>query len=310
MASDKKAKRSERVRDGGASGKKAGAGAAALKPQKWKLRFAPHLGFPETNLPSFLHTLGTADPVENIRLMAHLGFAGVLDNNFKYRRKSEQGRIAKALERHDMALGCFVNQKRPYTIRWGANEPGMREAIVKEVKASVELAKRFNGRNIVVVTERNRAMPLWWELGNLIDNLRAVEGMVAKAGLVLVVEHVNRPRRPDNLVTRLGEAWMVVKALDSPAVKLMYDTEHVQVMEGDLLRNLDRVASEIGSVQIADVPGRLEPGTGEINFVNFFRRLRAVGYKGLVELENLNSRPGAEGERLAYEALSAINAAI
>ena len=101
-----------------------------------------------------------------------------------------------------------------------------------------------------------------------------------------------------------------MKALNSPAVKLMYDTEHVQVMDGDLLHDLERVAAEIGSVQIADVPGRLEPGQGEINFVQFFRKLRQVGYMGLVELENNFSRPGAEGERLAYEALCQINTQI
>ncbi len=287
-----------------------GALAAALKPQKWKLRFAPHLGFPDVQQPFFLHTLGTADPVENIRLMAHLGFAGVLDNNIKYRPTGEQNRIAKALERHCMALGCFVNQKRPYTIRWGSNEPGMREAIRKEVRASVELAKRVNGRNIVVVTERNHTQPLWWQFGNMIDHLRAVLGMVEKAGLVLVVEHVNQPRRPDNLVTRLGEAYMIVKALDSPSVKLMYDTEHVQVMDGNLIANVDRVKDEIGSVQVADIPGRLEPGQGEINFVQFFRKLRSVHYRGLVELEHNYSDDSAAGERAAYEALCGINAAM
>lgn len=284
--------------------------ASRLQPQQWKLRFAPHLGFPDLDRPAFRDTLGTADPVENINFMAELGFAGVLDNNIKYRPAAEQDRIAKALAQHKMALGCFVNQKRPYTIQWGSNEPGMRAAIGKEVRASVDLARRINGRNIVVVTERNRTVPLWWQLGNMIANLRSVRDMLEKAGLVLVVEHVNLPRRPDNLVTRLGEAYMVVKALDSPAVKLMYDTEHVQVMDGDLLLNLERVADEIGSVQVADVPGRLEPGQGEINFVNFFRKLRQVRYKGLVELENLYSRPGAAGERLAYEALCGINAAI
>ena len=287
-----------------------GAPAADLKPQKWKLRFAPHLGFPDVQQPFFLHTLGTADPVENIRLMAHLGFAGVLDNNIKYRPKGEQNRIARALERHDMALGCFVNQKRPYTIRWGSNEPGMQEAIKKEVRASVELAKRLNGRNIVVVTERNHSQPLWWQFGNMIDNLRAVQGMVEKAGLVLVVEHVNQPRRPDNLVTRLGEAYMIVKALDSPAVKLMYDTEHVQVMDGNIIANVDRVIGEIGSVQVADIPGRLEPGQGEINFVNFFRKLRSVRYRGLVELEHNYSDDSAAGEKAAYEELCRINAAM
>jgi hydroxypyruvate isomerase len=288
----------------------AGKAAARLKPQKWKLRIAPHLGFPDIDKPCFLDTLGTADPVEHIRLIAHLGFAGVLDNNLKYRSVAEQERMARALADHKLAVGCFVNQKRPYTISWGSNEPGMRAAIRKEMKASIEVARRVNGRNIVIVTERNRSLPLWWELGNMIDNLRSVLDMAEQAGVVLVVEHVNQPRRPDNLVTRLGDAYMVVKALNSPSVKLMYDTEHVQVMDGELLRNVERVATEIGAVQVADVPGRMEPGQGEINFVNFFRALRAVKYKGLVELEHLYSQPGAAGERAAYEALCEINAAV
>jgi hydroxypyruvate isomerase len=283
---------------------------SAFEPQRWKLRFAHHIGFPDTDRPAFKYTLGTADPVANIDFMASLGFAGVLDNNIKYRPRREQDRIARAIDRHGMELGCFVNQKRPYTIRWGSNEPGMREAIVKEVKASVELARRINGRNIVVVTERNRSLPLWWELGNLIDNLRAVRSMVEKAGLVLVVEHVNQPRRPDNLVTRLGEAHLVVKALDTPAVKLMYDTEHVSVMDGHLINNVDRVAGEIGSVQVADIPGRLEPGQGEINFAPFFRKLKSVRYRGLVELEHNYSDDSAAGELAAYEELCRINAAV
>ena len=310
MGKDKKAGREGRERESRAGGGKRGAAAAALKPQKWKLRFAHHIGFPDTFRPGFLHTLGTADPVANIDFMASLGFAGVLDNNIKYRPRREQDRIARALDRHGMQLGCFVNQKRPYTIRWGSNEPGMREAIVKEVKASVELAKRVNGRNIVVVTERSQSLPLWWQLGNMIDNLRAVRRMVEKAGLVLVVEHVNQPRRPDNLVTRLGEAHLIAKALDSPAVKLMYDTEHVQVMDGNLIANVDRVKDEIGSVQVADVPGRMEPGQGEINFVNFFRKLQSVRYRGLVELEHNYADESAAGEKAAYEELCRINAAI
>jgi hypothetical protein len=79
--------------------------AALLTPQTWKLRFAPHLGFPETDRPFFRETLGTADPVANIDLMAALGFAGVLDNNIKYRPRREQDRIARALERHGIQLG-------------------------------------------------------------------------------------------------------------------------------------------------------------------------------------------------------------
>lgn len=285
------------------------AGARAVAAEPWKLRFAVPLGFPGPDRPYFLETLGTSDPVEQIRHIAGLGLSGVQDNNLKRRPHAEQERIGKALARHGLEMGCFVNDVAG-DLRWGSRDAGMIAAIRRSVQESIDAAKRSGGANIVVNSPRDPKIPLWHELATFADNLRRVRDMAEKAGVVLCLEHVNAPRMPGLLLNRLGDAYGVVRAVDSPAVKLVFDTTHVQIMDGDLSANLLRVAAEIAVVQVADVPNRFEPGTGEINFVNLFRQVRDSGFKGLVEMEHYFSIPGRAGEDAALRALKGINAAI
>jgi hydroxypyruvate isomerase len=82
------------------------------------------------------------------------------------------------------------------------------------------------------------------------------------------------------------------------------------MMTGDVIRNLQRTLSRIAAVQIADNPGRTEPGTGELNWVNILRVLEQNGYSGLVELEHEIASPGIDGERTALERLRVINSLI
>jgi len=112
------------------------------------------------------------------------------------------------------------------------------------------------------------------------------------------------------LVHHVLDAYAVVKAVDSPAVRLTFDIYHVQAMDGDVIRNLERCWDMIGVVQVADNPGRIELGTGELNWPNILRILRGRGYAGLVELEHDVSQPGAEGERGMLRQLREIDAAI
>jgi hydroxypyruvate isomerase len=85
-------------------------------------------------------------------------------------------------------------------------------------------------------------------------------------------------------------------------VRLIFDTSHVQIMDGDLIDNLRATWDAVGIVQIADNPGRLEPGTGELNFANFLRVVQELGFDGLVELEHDWSQPtrACEQAGIAY----------
>ena len=274
----------------------------------WKLRFALPLGFPTIDRPHFLETLGTADPVEQIRYMAELGFAGVQDNRLKSRPIAEQTRIGDALAKHGLEMGCFLNSRDDASDRrWIVDSADNSAEIMAEIKESIEVAKRVNGCNIVLSPRRDLNAATVYQFGIFIDNLRRVVEPLEKAGLTLCLEHVNELRLPGLLLRHYADSVAVTQAVNSPAVRIVYDTMHVQAMDGNLITNLERSINDIGVVQIADVPGRFEPGTGEINFVNLFRRLRALGYAGLVEMEHFYSMPGKAGEEAALQALRDIN---
>lgn len=274
----------------------------------WKLRFALPLGFPKVDRPHFLETLGTADPVEQIRYMAELGFAGVQDNLLKSRPTDEQTRIGDALAKHGLEMGCFLNSRNDASDRrWVVDSAENSAAIMAEIEESIETAKRVNGHNIVLSPRRDLNALTGYQFSAFIDNLRRVVERLDKAGLTLCLEHVNELRLPGLLLRHYADSLAVVKSVNSPAVKVVYDTMHVQAMDGNLITHLERSIADIGVVQIADVPGRFEPGTGEINFVNLFRRIRALGYRGLVEMEHYYSVPGKAGEEAALQALRDIN---
>lgn len=99
------------------------------------------------------------------------------------------------------------------------------------------------------------------------------------------------------LLHHLDEAIQVVRDAAHPAVRLIFDTAHTQAMDGDILGNLDRAWDHIELIQLADHPGRVEPGHGELNFVRIVDEIRNRGFTGPVELEHMWSNGGAEAER-------------
>lgn len=119
----------------------------------------------------------------------------------------------------------------------------------------------------------------------LVDNLRFAAAVTQRAGIRLLLEPLNTRDTPGFLVATSAEALRVIDAVGSRNLQLQYDVYHAQVMEGDLARTLEANLSRIGHIQIADNPGRHEPGTGEIRFDFLFERLRQLGYAGWIGCE-------------------------
>ncbi len=119
----------------------------------------------------------------------------------------------------------------------------------------------------------------------LVDNLRYAAGKLEAAGIGLVLEPVNSHDIPGFFVDRTLPALEIIEAVGSKNLKLQYDIYHAQVMEGDLTRTLETQFARIGHIQLADNPGRHEPGTGEINFPFLFRRIDELGYDGWIGCE-------------------------
>lgn len=278
---------------------------------RWTLRYAPHLGFRDPAQPLFLETVGSPDPIAQIEYIAACGFAGIEDNGLMKRPVEVQAAIGEALAKHGLEMGCLLLQAQtPAGHFWGSDDPGMRADIDASLRQAIETARRVDGRLLCVASMRDFRVPLSYELAGMVKNLRRVAPVAEKAGVTLCLEHINAPRLPDRLLQHVSDSYLVACAADSDAVKIIYDTVHVQVQDGNLVENMDRCWDKIGVFQLADYPGRNEPGTGEINFVHLLRHVHRKGYRGLLELEHTCEAPGKAGEQQALARLRAIDSQI
>ena len=98
------------------------------------------------------------------------------------------------------------------------------------------------------------------------------------------------------------QAYAICRAVNSPACKIVDDLYHQQITEGNLIPNIDAAWSEIGAFHLGDNPGRKEPGSGEINFINVFKHIYDKGYQGTLCMEHGRSIQGKEGELALIEA--------
>ena len=119
----------------------------------------------------------------------------------------------------------------------------------------------------------------------LVDNLRFAASRLQAAGIGLLVEPVNHFDVPGFALTTTAQALSLMDEVDAPNLRLQYDIYHAQRMEGELGATLAAHIERIGHIQLADNPGRGEPGTGEINFPWLLRHIDALGYDGWIGCE-------------------------
>jgi hydroxypyruvate isomerase len=119
----------------------------------------------------------------------------------------------------------------------------------------------------------------------LVANVRHAARRLDEVGIELVIEPLNTRSVPGCFLTRSSQAIDVLNAAGEANARLQYDLFHMQIMEGDLANTLQRLLGRIGHVQIADVPDRHEPGTGELNFDFLLAHLDRLGYAGWVGCE-------------------------
>lgn len=118
-----------------------------------------------------------------------------------------------------------------------------------------------------------------------VENLRYAAPRLAAAGVRLVIEPINRGDIPGFHLADVEHAERLIAVVGEPNLMIQFDFYHMQIVRGDLLRSFERLQSLIGHVQIADVPGRNEPGTGEINYGVILAALDRLGYAGWVGCE-------------------------
>jgi len=129
----------------------------------------------------------------------------------------------------------------------------------------------------------------------LVDNLRYAADELAKENITLLVEALNSYNVPGFYLVGSQKSVELIEAVGSANVKFQYDIFHMQRMEGELINTMTTLKEVIGHIQLADNPGRHEPGSGEINFDNVFKAIDAIGYDGWIGCEYIPATTTEEG---------------
>ena len=262
----------------------------------FQLKYAPHFGM-------FRHHAGE-DLLDQIQFMADEGFRAMEDNGMKGRETAMQEKIARKMANLGMEMGVFV----AHTIHW--TEPDLvsgdqqnLDRFLREIRESVEVAKRVNARWMTVVPGHvDLRKDMGYQTRNVIEALKRASGILEPNGLVMVLEPLNFRDHPGLFLKKIPQAYQVCQAVNSPSCKILDDLYHQQVQEGNLIPNIDLAWKEIAYFQVGDNPGRNEPTTGEINYQNVFKHIHGKGYTGIVGMEHGNSMEGREGERAVIDA--------
>lgn len=267
--------------------------------RKFKLNYAPHFGMFK------LHT--GDDLVTQLQFFRAQGFTALEDNGLPDRPIADQEKIGKALSDLKMTMGVFVATKdfNNPTFTISTWKPEVREPILKDIRNAVELAKRVNAKWCTVVPGCHDERLDWeYQTASVIDMFRRCADIAEKAGLVMVMEPLNtRINHPKLFLTKIGQGYMISRAVNSPSVKILYDMYHQQITEGNIIPNIDLAYEEVAYFQVGDNPGRKEPTTGEMNYRNIFKHIHSKGYKGVVGMEHgLKDAKTKEGELACIEA--------
>lgn len=280
-----------------------GAKPAGGKP--FSLNYAP-------NSDSFKSRGATV--LDQIAYAADQGFRAWEDNTARDRSANEQEAMARLMAQRGMTMGVFVasmprwSQQRPLL---GGNDAGDREAFLADIGGAVEVAKRLNAKWMTVVTGfLDQRVPHDIQTARVIETMRRAADIMEPHGLVMVMEPLNtRTDHPGIFMQTTAQCYAMAKAVRSPALKVLADVYHEQIQSGNLIPTLEATWDEVAYVQFGDTPGRKEPGTGEINYRNIVRWLRARRYAGVIGMEHGNSVDGAAGENRLIAAYREIDAA-
>ncbi|MBN2764077.1 MAG: TIM barrel protein [Bacteroidales bacterium] len=262
--------------------------AVSSTAEKFKLNYAPHFGM-------FRNSAGD-DLIDQLKFMADQGFTAFEDNGLMGRDVATQTKIGETLEKLGMTMGVFVVDKGGNMANtFAAGKKEHLDIFLDGCRRAVDVAKRVNAKWMTVVPGAfERKLPIGIQDANVIEVLRRGAEIFEPHGLVMVLEPLSDS--PDLYLQTSDQTYMICKAVNSPACKILYDIYHMQKTEGHLIHNIELTWDEIAYFQVGDNPGRKEPTTGEINYKNVFKYIYDRGYRDVVGMEHGNSMPGAEGE--------------
>jgi hydroxypyruvate isomerase len=256
--------------------------AASLAAQTLLAQQLPAAGQANVQFSEMMWTLkkqGTFE--ENLERVAQAGYSHVeLTGEFKQWSDDDWRRILARMR----ALNISVDTTSGATGSFA--DPAGGEAFLAGLKSFIPMAKRLDCKRIIMLSGKriDGAAPGSQHAAS-IEALKRAADVLSAADIVAVIEPIDRLENPPIYLDGVTEAFEIADAVGSPNVKVLYDVYHEQREFGNLIEKFEKNIAQVGLIHIADVPGRHEPGTGEINYPNIYRKLAQLKYKGVIAME-------------------------
>jgi hydroxypyruvate isomerase len=176
------------------------------------------------------------------------------------------------------------------------------DAFLDEVRAKLPVLEELECNKLIILSgDKVPGQSPQQMHQNCIEGLKRAADVAAAKNVGLLLENIDPEENPKYFLTSVSEGFEIVRSVHAPNVQFLYDFFHGQIAEGNLLAKLEKNLDLIGVVHIADVPGRHDPGTGEINYPNIYRKLGQLGFNGYVAMEFIPAGETVAALRAARE---------
>lgn len=198
-----------------------------------------------------------------------------------------RGKDLDALAKRARELGMEVAQFTAWGFEPGMNNPKHHAAVVREIEESCQVAQRLSCKKMTVVGGNDQPGMSQAEMHeHIVAALKLAAPIAERHDVMLILEPMNiRVDHKGHCLYGSEAAVKICRAVGSTHVKINWDLYHMQLSEGDLCGRLRDGFDQLGYAQVADTPGRNEPGTGEIQYRRVLRELYHLGYRGAVGCE-------------------------
>jgi hydroxypyruvate isomerase len=191
--------------------------------------------------------------------------------------------IKDECEKHEIKVTQFT----AWGFSPGLNNPKNHKRFIKEIEESCAIAKKIGAQMMTVVAGNDQPGMSKQEMEkSVIDGLTLVKDIAQEFQVMLILEPMNiRRDHKGHFLYGSKQAIRICESINSPWIKINWDLYHMQISEGDLCGHLKEGIKQIGYIQLADHPGRNEPGTGEIHYPRVIKELKKLGYNKPIGVE-------------------------
>ena len=220
--------------------------------------------------------------LDRLRKAAEFGYPAVEFWPYK-----GQGKDVDAIASLAQELKIEIAQFTAWGFTPGMNDPQQEDAFIAAIEESCQVAHKLHCRKMTVVAGNNQpGMTKEQMHAQVIKALKRAAPIAEREKVMMILEPMNgRVDHPGHCLYGSTDTLRICREVNSPMVKINWDLYHMQISEGDLCGHMKEGIDQIGYLQLADHPGRNEPGTGEVNYSRVLRQAHELGYRDYVGLE-------------------------